>query len=59
MLAFNTLALHGWRGCSQVRIEDERIATEQKFTRKLQIVSREIARREETMTNDEVREVQQ
>jgi hypothetical protein len=34
----------------QVRIEDERIATEQKFTRKLQIISREIARREEAMT---------
>ena len=34
----------------QVRIEDERIATEQKFTRKLQIISREITRREEAMT---------
>ncbi len=34
----------------QVRIEDERIATEQKFTRKLQIISREIARREVAMT---------
>jgi hypothetical protein len=45
-------------GGAQVRIEDERIATEQKFTRKLQIVSREIARREEAMTDDEVREMQ-
>ena len=34
----------------QVRIEDERIATEQKFTRKLQIISREITRREEATT---------
>jgi len=42
----------------EVRIEDERIATEQKFVRKLQIVSREIARREEAMTDDEVRAMQ-
>ena len=34
----------------QVRIEDERIAAEQKFKRKLQIISREITRREEAMT---------
>lgn len=42
----------------EVRIEDERIATEQKFTRKLQIISREISRREEAMTDDEVCELQ-
>ena len=42
----------------EVRIEDERIATEQKFMRKLQIISREISRREEVISDEEVHELQ-
>ena len=42
----------------EVRMEDERIATEQKFERKLQIIAREVARREESLTEEEIREMQ-
>ena len=41
----------------EVRIEDERIATAQKFTRKLQIISREVTRHHVAMSDEEVREL--
>jgi len=50
--------MHDMERAFEVRIEDERIATEQKFTRKLQIISREISRREEAMTDEEVCQLQ-
>jgi len=49
--------MHEMERAFEVRIEDERIATEQKFTRKLQIISREVARHHVAMSDEEVREL--
>ena len=47
----------GGTGLCQVRIEDERITTEQKFERKMEIITRELSRREFALSQEEQAEL--